>query len=934
MRLQVARWADADVRRRLGRLLLLAALGLFAPRLVTAATVTWNVAGSGNWDTVTGNWTGGSPTANLYANGDAAVFSNTAGGTITQVGTIAPSAVTVSAASGTYTFTGSGITGGTLTKSGGGTLVLNNANAFSGITLSGGTIAVGANGALGTAAITTTAAATISSADATARTISNHVTLGQAITLGSAGTGDLLFTGNFSSVSARTITVNNTQTEISGQVALPFTKAGAGTLILSNSNTIAGGITLNSGTLVLTKANNYSGNTTISAGTLVVGHDSAVGTGQLGLRGTIHALDAGARTINNAISLDANTTFGTSTTGNLLFTGAVNAGSTGKTFTVNNAVTEFSGNITKTGSALGKSGAGTLILSGNLNSGINGMVINGGTLVLSGNNAYVGSTDVGGAGTLRIGSDAALGASTLNLANGSTVTALGMTARTIANTVSHNGGTVNLGSATTGDLHFTGTLDTGGNSKTFNVQNAVTEFSGPIVGTNVRTKLGAGTMIFSGSVAAGHVQVDEGTLVLTAANLHSQSIVNGGVLRVTDVQGLGTGMITLNGGVLQLLNNGSGNGGVINYGTNNISTNTGNTTTIHVGNNGANTKNVISLNPSGQYNLGNSTLNVTGANGYSLEITSLRAGAGQSGTAILNPTTANLILGTVANINVSHTLQFGGTSSGNRVTGTISNGVGTLTVLKTGSSRWTFEGDNTYTGTTTVNAGTLVYNGSHAGNGAFTIGSSSGGTLIFNGNHTGTGAFTVNNQGTLIFNGAKTGSGAITVANGGTLGGRGSIRGNTTIQGGGTLSPGASPGTITFHNNLTLASNAIVAFESGDLVVVDGALSLPSNWVLDLTTSQANWTYDPNRWTVIFDYGDVAPTLAAGWDSLSNLFLPDLPFDPSLVSLQNRNGQIVLMGMYAVPEPSTWALASVGLIGALFVARRRRKKTPSPAVCA
>ena len=45
-----------------------------------AATVTWNVAGSGDWDTTTGNWTGGSPTDNLYVEGDAAVFSNTAGG--------------------------------------------------------------------------------------------------------------------------------------------------------------------------------------------------------------------------------------------------------------------------------------------------------------------------------------------------------------------------------------------------------------------------------------------------------------------------------------------------------------------------------------------------------------------------------------------------------------------------------------------------------------------------------------------------------------------------------------------------------------------------------------------------------------------------------------------------------------------------------------
>lgn len=77
----------------------------------SAAPVTWNVT-DGTWDTVTANWLPASP--GTFANGDDATFSQAAGGTVTLVGTIAPLSTTVSAAGGTYTFQGGGITGGTL----------------------------------------------------------------------------------------------------------------------------------------------------------------------------------------------------------------------------------------------------------------------------------------------------------------------------------------------------------------------------------------------------------------------------------------------------------------------------------------------------------------------------------------------------------------------------------------------------------------------------------------------------------------------------------------------------------------------------------------------------------------------------------------------------------------------------------------------------
>ncbi|MGC4005908.1 MAG: hypothetical protein QM811_23425 [Pirellulales bacterium] len=69
----------------------------------TVKNLTWNLSGGGVWDTTTANWTGD---ATIYTSGDNTTFANTNGGTIAFTGSIAPGSTTVSAASGTYTFTG------------------------------------------------------------------------------------------------------------------------------------------------------------------------------------------------------------------------------------------------------------------------------------------------------------------------------------------------------------------------------------------------------------------------------------------------------------------------------------------------------------------------------------------------------------------------------------------------------------------------------------------------------------------------------------------------------------------------------------------------------------------------------------------------------------------------------------------------------------
>ena len=71
------------------------------------------------------------------------------------------------------------------------------------------------------------------------------------------------------------------------------------------------------------------------------------------------------------------------------------------------------------------------------------------------------------------------------------------------------------------------------------------------------------------------------------------------------------------------------------------------------------------------------------------------------------------------------------------------------------------------------------------------------------GNNSYTGA-TVVNDGTLLVNGSIAGS-AVTVNDGATLGGTGTV-GETTVADGGAVSPGTSIGTLTVSGNLAFGA--------------------------------------------------------------------------------------------------------------------------------
>jgi fibronectin-binding autotransporter adhesin len=254
------RWVDTNLANNDGY----QAIDDFSATFDAARQVTWDLnhtaggAPNGNWDNAGGQtWlTSGAPTG-FQAN-DEVVLSQDGDATITVAENVQPVVTRSTHASGTYTVGGAGQISGVLDKEGNGTLALTSQNAFSSVRLSQGTIRLGAAGALGTG----------------------------AVTLGAAG-GTLDVPGN--------VDLGNV---IGGSG--PLTKIGSGTLTLSAANTYPS-TTVSAGSLNIT-------------GSLAANHSLTVGVaGSAQIRGTVGANStttvagrlSGTGTVNGTVSLSS-----------------------------------------------------------------------------------------------------------------------------------------------------------------------------------------------------------------------------------------------------------------------------------------------------------------------------------------------------------------------------------------------------------------------------------------------------------------------------------------------------------------------------------------------------------------------------------------------------------------------------------------------------
>jgi fibronectin-binding autotransporter adhesin len=444
-------------------------IGLIAAHI--PANLTWRGDGSANaWDQgTTANWTQ-SGTNQFFYNSDTVTFDNSGSNNVpvTLASDVSPAAVVVNA-SQNYTFSGAGIVSGSLTKSGAGTLVLDNNNSYSGPTvINGGTLQLGDSAGL-----------------------AGGTTFGVA---GSIGTGPVTNNGSLVFSRATDLTIPQ-PIEGSGSIS----NVGAAGLVTLSSSVSGSTVTMAGfGTMALNASNSYSGATLVSSGTLLARNNNALGTTTAGTtveggatlyfdNGQPLSVAAEALVLNNGtLRRGGAQVLWWGTPISLLTLGTLSVDG-GATLNVTNAA-----GVSGTDIGLTLTGAGVGNLTGPISLGTGALTVGGGTWNVAALNSYSGRTFLN-AGTLVIPA----------------LTALGPVSGVTPDFVSLNGGSLGVTndlSFTDGQRGFTANGAAGG----FNVGSGATlTVANDISGFGVLTKSGAGTLLLNAAhTFAGTLNLD------------------------------------------------------------------------------------------------------------------------------------------------------------------------------------------------------------------------------------------------------------------------------------------------------------------------------------------------------------------------------------------------------------------------------------------
>jgi fibronectin-binding autotransporter adhesin len=683
--------------------------------------------------------------------------------------------------------------------------------------------------------------------------------------------GSLIFAGNYDTDSAiggsrrlRTITVkdgvtltldqNASATTFNiGEGASGIVNHSAGTLTSTNLN-------INNGA-----THNLSGTASINSTNIAIGTGSSLNVNQAG-NTSIASIITGAGVITKAgtgtLTLTGNNTYSGATTvsaGTLQIGNGGTSGSLGTGNVTNNSAlifnrsddSSYAGVISGTGS-LTKQGAGKLTLTNN-NTYSGTTTISAGTLEVGGTNGTFGSGNLVNNGAFIYNRTSGGLTYAGNISGTGSLTKQGTTVLSLTGNNTYSGGTT----VSTGQLRVTTSSlpgDVTNNATLQFNQNTNGTFAGVISGSGTLSKTGTGSVTLSGNntytgntlIIAGILQASNTSAL---GNNSAISVGSSGTLDLTTDLTIGSlassGNVTLNANTLTAGGNNtsttfsgvlSGTGGLTKQGSGILyltgtNTYTG-TTTLNAGGLSLNSANAIAD---------------TGAviiNGGTLRITT-------------NPETIGSLSGTSGTVQLLQALTVGdasNTSFGGNITGTQS-------FIKQGTGTLTLSSANSYSGATTVNAGTLVVNGSIA-------------------------------------------SSTTTVNSGGTLGGTGTV-GNVTINSGGTFAPGNSIGTTNVTGNVVFAAGSnynveVNAAGATDLINATGTATLTGATV-NVQPEAGNYNVSTD-YTILTAAGGLGGTTFSSVNSSLAFLIPTLTYDANNVFLNLARNSVSYSSIANTPN--------------------------------